>query len=96
MAPALPMTNAGRTIFQYLSGESANARRIVAITRRPCAKRSTYLGLILRESGPLKLAAKASAPMGILNAGYIPLVRNGIYKKAAGTYMRSATEMTDQ
>lgn len=67
--PVVPMMNAGKMCDQYLSGESASARRTVAIMSRPCATRRMYFGLNLSESGPLKLVASEKAPRGSLVCG---------------------------
>ena len=68
------------------------ARRQVATMRMHWAKIKTYFGLILFDSEPLKLVAKARTPIGILRGSS----EYRAIQRETGIYIRSATEMTDQ
>lgn len=64
--PAEPITKAGKTRLQYVSGVLANGRRMVATIDMHRPRTMNHFGNITRESGPVKVMASAERLKGNL------------------------------
>lgn len=67
MAPAEPITNAGKTKGQYFSGPSANTSNSVEAIRNTCPVIMNHLASSFLENIPVQLVAKVAIPIGSLS-----------------------------
>ena len=65
--PAEPMTKAGKTKRQYVSGVLANGRRMVETIVINEPSKINHFGTITRESGPVNVIANAERLKGTLS-----------------------------
>lgn len=67
IVPAEPIVKAGKTNFQYVSGELAKGRRVVAIMVMHSPVSMSHLGFTTLDKDPVNVMKKAAMLIGILS-----------------------------